>query len=76
MTKTHRILQSGLDYNSKFSLGPHKNISAPNQLEVAWNTTPLSQKMNYEYFLLFKKKDGEVVQENCLYSVNHVLNKR
>ena len=40
MIKTHRILQSGLDYNSKFSLGPHKIISAPNQQEVAWNTTP------------------------------------
>ena len=40
MIKTHRILQSGLYYNSKFSLGPHKSISAPNQQEVAWNTTP------------------------------------
>ena len=38
MIKTHRILQSGLDYNFKFSLGPHKIISAPNQQEVAWNT--------------------------------------
>ena len=35
MIRTHRILQSGLDYNSKFSLGPHKIISAPNQQEVA-----------------------------------------
>ena len=40
MIKTHRILQSELDYNSKFSLGPHKIISDPNQQEVAWNTTP------------------------------------
>ena len=29
MIKTHRILQSGLDHNSKFSLGAHKIISAP-----------------------------------------------
>ena len=34
MIKTHRILQSGHEYNSKFSLGPHKIISAPNQQEV------------------------------------------
>ena len=34
MIRTHRILQSGLDYNSKFSLGPYK-ISTPNQQEVA-----------------------------------------
>ena len=53
MIKTHRILQSGLDYNSKFSLGPHKIISAPNQQEVAWNTTPTFPKMDYGYFPLF-----------------------
>ena len=29
MIKLHRILQFGLDHNSKFSLGSHKFISAP-----------------------------------------------
>ena len=33
-----------------FSLGPHKIISALNQLEVAWNTIPTFPKMNYGYF--------------------------
>ena len=33
--KTHRILQSGLDYNPKFSLGPHKIIRVLSQQEVA-----------------------------------------
>ena len=28
-----------------------------------------------DIFLFLKKKEGEVVWENCLYSVNHVLNK-
>ena len=74
MIKTHKILQSGLDHNSKFSLGPHKIISAPNQQEVAWNTTPTFPRNGY--FPLFFKKEGEVVQENCLYSVNHILIKR
>ena len=44
--KTYRILQSGLAHNSKFSLGPHKIISVPNQLEVAWNTMPTFPKMD------------------------------
>ncbi|KAM7340586.1 hypothetical protein ACRRTK_001201 [Alexandromys fortis] len=35
MIKPHRIHQSGLDHNSKFSLGLHKIISVPNQQEVA-----------------------------------------
>ena len=26
-------------------------------------------------FVCLKKKEGEMVRENCLYSVNHVLNK-
>ena len=43
-SKLNRILQSWLDYNSKFSLGPHKIISAPNQPEVAWNTMPTFPK--------------------------------
>ena len=78
MIKTHRILQSGLDHNSKFSLGPHKIISALNQLEVAWNTTPTLPKNGLWIFsfVFFLKKEGEVVQENGLYSVSHVLNKR
>ena len=36
--KPHRIFQSGLDHNSKFSLGPRKIISAMNHQEVAWKT--------------------------------------
>ena len=36
MIKTHRIIKLGLDHNPKFSLGPHKIISAHNQQEVAW----------------------------------------
>ena len=53
MIKTHRILQSGLDHNSKFSLHPRKIISAPNQLEVVWNTTLTFPKLDYGYFPLF-----------------------
>ena len=57
-----------MDHNSKFSLGPHKIISTPNQLEVAWNIKPtFPNKMDYEYFPLFLFKffiffkEGEVV---------------
>ena len=35
MIQPHRILQSGLDHNPKFSLGPHKIISIPNHQQVA-----------------------------------------
>ena len=35
MIQPHRILQSGLNQNPKFSLGPHKIISTLNQQEVS-----------------------------------------
>ena len=35
MNKPQRIIQSVLDHNLKFSLGPHNIISAPKQKEVA-----------------------------------------
>ena len=41
MTKYHKIFQSGLDHNHKFSLGPHKIISAPNHQEVDKKTMPI-----------------------------------
>ena len=34
MIQPYRIFQSGFDHNPKFSLGPHKIISGPNQQEV------------------------------------------
>ena len=56
MIKTHRIFQSGLDHNSKFSLGSHKIISTPNQQEVAWNTIstfPSTPKKVMDAYLCF-----------------------
>ena len=41
MTKYHKIFQSGLKHNHKFSLGPHKIISAPNHQEVDKKTTSI-----------------------------------
>lgn len=35
MIQLHRLLQSGLNHNHKFSLDPHKIISIPNQQEAA-----------------------------------------
>ena len=35
MIKPHRIFQSGLDHNPKFSLSPYKIISFPSHQEVA-----------------------------------------
>ena len=73
MIKTHRILQSGLDHNSKFSLGPHKIISTPNQLEVAWNTTPTFPKNGLWIFSIvfffFKKRGKWCGRIVCILSI-------
>ena len=59
MTKNHRTLQSGLDHNSKFSLGLNKIIRTPNQREVAWKTMPtFPKKWTVDCFL----KEVEVAQ--------------
>ena len=58
MIKTRRILQSGLDHNSKFSLGPHKIMSAPNKQEVAWNTIPSFPKNGLWIFSFFFFRGG------------------
>ena len=72
-SRLNRILQSELDYNSKFSLGPHKIISTPNQQEVAWNTTPTFPTNGLWVFSFVSKNKREMKWENCLYSVNHIL---
>ena len=55
MIKPHIIFHSGLNHNSKFSLGPRKIISASNQQEVAWKTMlTFPKKMVYGCLPLFR----------------------
>ena len=51
MIQPQRILQSVLDHNLKFSLGPDNIIGIPNKQEVAWKTMPTFPKNGLRMFV-------------------------
>ena len=58
MIKSHRIVQSGFDHNTTFSLGPH------NKQEVSGKLWPHSQIIDYGYSCLKKiAKRGKLLGE-------------
>ena len=70
MIQTQRILLSGFNHNPKFSLGPHKIISAPNQQGVVGKTMPTFPKKCIMDVCLCLERWLQDVMDNCQEKLN------